>query len=156
MDTIIGIGELGIIKNPGDRLITYALASCVAVTFYCQEPKVAGMIHVALPRKPDHIKDLRRPGYYAATGLPILMKALVSEYGCDLSRTRIHMIGGASSVRGRDVFNIGQRNTKQIKKILNSRGLGFNTDDLGGTLSRTVELELSKGEINICYHLMAV
>lgn len=154
MDNVIGIGGYGIIKNPGDRLITHALASCVAVTFYSENPRVAGMIHVALPQKPEHIGPSRCPGYYAETGLPILMNTLVSEYGCNLRRTRIHMIGGASSVKGSDIFKIGQRNTRCIQKILKVQGLRFNTDDLGGTLSRTVELELSKGELNICYHSM--
>ncbi|TVY01022.1 hypothetical protein [Paenibacillus cremeus] len=65
---VVGLGEIACSNNEEDTIITYALSSCVAVTAYCPINKVAGMIHIVLP-KPNSEKDERhRPGYYATTG----------------------------------------------------------------------------------------
>jgi len=156
LDKIIGIGEFEIIDQPGDRLITHALASCVAVTFFSEVPKVAAMIHIALPEHPDDQKSLDKPGYYASTGLPLLIKILRQRYGCRPETMNIHMIGGAHSIHERDTFRIGERNIVKIQEILRSHGLTFNCEELGGTVSRTVIMDLVSESMTIHYQRIVV
>lgn len=156
MDKIIGIGEFEIIDKPGDRLITHALASCVAVTFFSEVPKVAAMIHIALPEHPEDLKMLLKPGYYATTGLPMLIKILKQHYGCRPEAMNIHMIGGAHSIHKRDAFKIGERNIDKIQEILRAHGLTFNSDELGGTVSRTVIMDLVSDSMTIHYQRIVV
>ena len=63
MDRIIGIGEYIISDDPEDSIKTFALASCVAVTFYNPFIHLAGMVHIALPTPMDLEEAQRRPGY---------------------------------------------------------------------------------------------
>ena len=49
MNHIVGIGGIAIAVDEKDCIITHALGSCVAVTFYDNITKVAAMIHIALP-----------------------------------------------------------------------------------------------------------
>lgn len=156
MDKVIGIGDYGIIDQPGDRLVTHALASCVAVTFFSQEPKVAAMIHIALPEHPEGQLAPEKPGYYATTGLPLLMKLLKQRYGCRLEAMNIHMVGGAHSVRERDAFRIGDRNIAKIQEILTAHGLRFSSEELRGTLSRTVVLDLESDAMTIHYQRIVI
>ena len=156
MDKIIGIGEFGIIDQPGDRLITHALASCVAVTFFSEVPKVAAMIHIALPEHPEDLVALPKPGYYATTGLPMLIKILRQRYGCRPETMNIHMIGGALSIHGRDAFKIGERNIDKVQEILRAQGLSFNCDEIRGTVSRTVIMDLAADSMTIQYQRIVV
>ncbi|SCZ77836.1 chemotaxis protein CheD [Acidaminobacter hydrogenoformans] len=156
MDMIIGIGDYGIIDQPGDRLVTHALASCVAVTFFSQTPKVAAMVHIALPEPPEGQLAPEKPGYYATTGLPLLMKRLRQQYGCRLETMKIHMVGGADSVRKRDAFKIGDRNIEKIHEILRANGLRVSGEELRGTVSRTVVLDLESDAMTIHYQRIVV
>lgn len=151
MDYIVGIGEYMVVKGESNRIITYALASCVAVTFYFEEMKIAGMIHIALPEALSSFNVENKPGYYAELGLPIILTKLRNNYQCDLSKGKIFLIGGANSVKEYDHFRVGERNISKVKSILNEYNIKYNTDEVGGTVSRTVVLEVSTGNITIDY-----
>jgi chemotaxis protein CheD len=152
MDYVIGIGEYLVIKGDGNRLITYALASCVAVIIYFEDMKIAGMIHIALPEAINSYNFENKPGYYAEIGLPILLTKLRNSYQCDLSKGKVFLIGGANSVKEYDHFKVGERNIAKIKSILNEYNIKYNSDEVGGTVSRTVILEAGTGNIAIDYH----
>ena len=156
MDLVIGIGEYGIIDRSGDRLMTHALASCVAVTFFSEKPKVAAMIHIALPDPQDAQTPVSKPAYYAATGLPMLIRALKHGYGLRPESMRIHVIGGAQSVNGNDRFKIGERNLEKVREILSDFGVPFNQDEVRGTVSRTVVMDLDAGAMTIHYQKIVV
>lgn len=149
MDRIIGIGEYAISANENDVIKTFALASCIAVTVYSSLRKVAGMIHIALPNPTNEEAGIIRPGYYAATGMPILINKLCKDYGCLRGELKIHLFGGAKSVKKGDVFNIGERNTEAVKNILGEMNLNYSAKEIGGTFSRTIEMYVSTGVINV-------
>ncbi len=149
MITVIGIGEYAISTNILDRLKTFALASCVAVTAYCPLKQVAAMIHIALPAPASVGEWKKRPAYYAATGIPIMIGKLCSEYGCNMKELRIQIYGGADSAAPDDVFNIGKKNIKAVCEILESLGLRISKEETGGRVCRTIELDVATGEIKV-------
>ena len=53
MNRIVGIGEYVISNAPEDFIKTFALSSCVAVTFYNPSIHLAAMVHIALPTTTD-------------------------------------------------------------------------------------------------------
>ena len=82
-NVILGVGEYGASRTPGDIVKTFALGSCVAVILMCPKTRTVGMVHVALPESkinPEKVKT--RPGYFADTGIPALMKQM-ADMGCD-------------------------------------------------------------------------
>lgn len=149
MDKVVGIGELAISNKLGDKLKTYALASCVGVTVYSPIKKVAGMIHIVLPNpyEKGYIENI--PSYYARTGIPLLVNKICSEYGCLKGELEISLYGGAKSIRENDVFNIGMKNIYAAKKALSDMYLKFNAVEVGGRVSRTLEMDVDTGIVKV-------
>lgn len=147
MDIPVGLGEIAISKNPGDCIKTYALASCVGITAYSKNNHIAGMIHIVLPERPESSETNVPPGYYAATGVPIFIKKLLSA-GCFKNDLTICIYGGAES-HCEDHFNIGRRNLLSVQKVLTELGLNFTLVDVGGNISRTLIMDVSTGNVSI-------
>lgn len=146
MDKIVGIGGIAISDTIGDRLKTYSLASCVAVTAYCPSKHTAGMIHIALPEHTRQ-KDWRNqpPCYYATLGVPLLLQQMCVKYGCPKEMLEIELFGGADSVKENDMFRIGMENVKAVIAVLKQWDMRYLADETGGTNSRTLELDVATG-----------
>lgn len=95
-------------------------------------------------------KAAAQPAMFADTGLPMLMKALAG-LRADPSRIRILLAGGASVLGATDTFRIGERNTRATRERLTALGLGGSIRHtlLGGTVNRTVHLNVGDGSITI-------
>lgn len=149
MQRIVGIGEMIISNDINDTIKTFALASCVGVTAYSQRRKVGGIIHIALPN-PGAMENLdMRNCFYASTGLPLFVNALCNQYGCSKGELNIRLYGGADSIRLNDTFNIGRKNIQKIKEILGKMNLDIQFEEIGKNVSRTIELDMGNGHVNI-------
>ena len=146
---LVGVGEYGASKTPGEVIKTMALGSCVAVILLHPATRSVGMVHVALPDSkisPDRARE--RPGYFADTGIPSLLAAM-ARLGCGNSSKGfvVKLAGGAKVMDPKGTFNIGKRNILAIKKILWTRGMGAVAEDVGGSISRTVAVEVDSGKV---------
>lgn len=145
----VGIGEWKVSNQQDDIIKTYALGSCVAVITYDQKKGVAGMIHIALPEsKINSGKAERLPGYFADTGLPMLIKAM-EKRGAEKKSIKVRLAGGASIMDENRNFDIGRRNTIAVKRFLWKNGLGVIREDTGGNKSRTVAVNVSDGTVTL-------
>ncbi len=148
---VLGVGDFGANNKPGGIVKTYALGSCVAVILLDPRTRTVGMVHVALPEsRINPAKVAERPGYFADTGIPALLKEM-AKLGCD-PRGRgmvVKLAGGAKIMDPNDTFNIGKRNELAIKKVLWAHGMGAVAEDLGGNFSRTVAVSVDTGEITL-------
>ena len=59
------------------------------------------------------------------------------------------MAGGASVLSGPDSFKIGERNVIAVKKMLSVYGCRLAGGEVGGTVNRTLHLELATGQLTI-------
>lgn len=148
MDRIVGIGEFMISNQRNDVIKTFALASCVAVTAYSRSKGIAGMIHMALPRKPLTEKAVNRVGYYVDTGLPIFINKIFYHYGCTSKEITFGLYGGADSIQ-EDVFKIGSQNIAMARKIFHNFNLSCSINETGKNISRTLYLDAATGEVKI-------
>ena len=142
----VGIGDL-IVTGADDEIKTYALGSCVALVVWDKIKKTGGMIHIALPEgqiNPEKARE--RPGYFADTGLPVLFNEL-KKAGANRNSCWVKLIGGASILDENNTFDIGRRNALAVKKYLWKIGLALTSEDIGGTISRTVSLVVGTGEL---------
>jgi chemotaxis protein CheD len=149
MNKVIGIGECAISSNQEDTITTYALASCVAVTAYCQSKRAAGMVHIVLPAPAMNEKNSDEPFYYAITGVPLMINRICSKYDCTKSELQIRLFGGAESIREKDFFKLGQKNIQMVEKVLKSMNLSYNSSETGGFISRTLDMNVATGIIMI-------
>lgn len=149
MDKIIGIGEYVVSNAPEDIIKTFALSSCVAVTVYNPLIHLAGMIHIALPKPTDLYEAEHRPGYYAASGIPILIHKMCWGYGSQPEDLQVKLFGGAISLRKDDYFKIGPKNLKAVREVLSGMDLKIVDAHIGGVISRTLTMCVQTGEIEI-------
>lgn len=143
---ILGVGAHGVTRKKGGILRTLALGSCVALILHHRESKLAGMVHVALPDSainPERAVDL--PGYFADTGVEVLLRAmskLVDDLPTGLAAC---LVGGANVLRAGSLFSIGEKNVAALRKELTKRGFASVMEDVGGTISRSVQIDAATG-----------
>jgi chemotaxis protein CheD len=146
---VVGVGDMSVSNNPLITLSTYALGSCIAVVCYDPMAKAGGLLHLMLP---DSIispeKAISQPAMFADTGIPLLLRSLVG-LRADITRLRTFLAGGASVLCTTDTFKIGERNIRATFDYLARAGLPVRQTALGGTINRTVHLNVGTGIITL-------
>ncbi len=151
MKKVVGVSDLKVSNNVNDDIITHALGSCLGITAYDSKAHVGGMVHVMLPlSKSDPQKALQRPAMYVDTGFALLLKELYA-LGALKKNLEINVAGGASMKQnaGEDYFKIGQRNFTTFRKLLWKNGFIIANQEVGGSISRTMVLEMNSGLVTI-------
>ena len=126
---------------------TYALGSCVALIVYDKNLKISGLAHIALPNT-LFSENEKPPAYFADKAIPLLFKKM-GDMGANRASSWIKLVGGAAVIKDSNYLDIGNRNVLEIRKIIWKQGLGPIAEDIGGEISRTVEIEVATGKITI-------
>lgn len=140
----VGIGDMKFAR--GDSVvITYALGSCIGITFYDPLIKLGGLLHVMLPARvdPNDPKVFK----YADSGIRETLRKLTA-FGLVKSRTVVKIAGGAKmfEVKGGNLGNIGQRNIESVHTILRQEGIRLLAEDVGGNVARTLLFDVVSGQ----------
>lgn len=144
---VVGVGDGGVSRDPDSVIVTYALGSCIAVVMHDPVAKVAGMVHYMLPESSTSNGNANsRPWMYADTGIPMLLRSVL-ENGADKRRLAVFAAGGAEIMNDNGSFHIGKRNCLALRKVLWKSGLVVNAEETGGTIPRTVRLEVGTGRV---------
>jgi len=142
---VVGIADCKASSDSQETLVTYALGSCVGLGVFDPQATVGGLLHVLLPDASlDAEKAARNPCTFADTGLPVLLERC-RALGAAPARLRVWLAGGSCVMDERGVFNIGKRNQLAMRKALWKAGLMIHAEDVGGSGSRTVRLDLATG-----------
>ena len=145
----VGVGGLAVSTNKSERLITYSLGSCVGVTIYDPVVRVGGLLHAMLPDSKINLEKAQiQPAMFVDTGLSSLFRSAY-KLGLDKSRVRICVAGGAQILDTSGYFNIGTRNLEVLKTILSQNGLKVDASEVGGLVSRTIQINISTGEVRL-------
>lgn len=146
---VVGIGERRIASPPAVSVATYALGSCVAVVAWDWKLRVGGLLHAMLPDSSiDPVKARANPSIFVDTGVPALLRDLV-ERGSAKKQLRWCLAGGANMMADSSHFEIGKRNYLALKKAFWRLGVFIDQEDMGGTESRSVRLDLQTGRIDL-------
>ncbi len=150
MKQIVGIAEMLVSKQAGDEIITYALGSCLGITAYDPVARVGGLLHVMLPLSTiDPDKASQKPYMFVDTGLPRLFLESYKQ-GARKSRMIVKVAGGANLQNSaNDHFQIGKRNLVILRKMLWKNGVLIKAQDVGGSCSRTMSLNIASGEVSV-------
>ena len=141
----VGIGDCRVSNAAETVLATYALGSCIAVVIYDPVAAVGGLLHFMLPESAlNPVKAAQNPFMFADTGVPLLFRG-ACELGAEKRRLVVRVAGGAQVMDDGGVFNIGKRNHQALRKILWKAGVMIHAEEVGGTQSRTVRLEVGTG-----------
>jgi chemotaxis protein CheD len=141
----VGVGDCKVSAGADSVLTTYALGSCIAVAIYDPVASVGGLLHFMLPESSlNREKAQENPFMFADTGVPLLFHAAY-DLGAEKRRMVVHVAGGAQVVDVKGVFDIGKRNQLALRKILWKAGVMIRAEQIGGTESRTVKLDVATG-----------
>jgi chemotaxis protein CheD len=156
MNLVIGLGEYAISNDTNATIKTYALASCVGVTVYSPFKRVGGMAHIVLPRPFDNHFINPKPAYYASTGIPLLINKMLNDYKCFKSELIVQIYGGANSVNENDLFRVGKKNLDEVFRLLDNMNINKTVIDIGESYSRTIELDIGTGNVNLSRQLLKI
>ena len=129
--------------------MTYSLGSCIGVTIWDPEVRVGGMIHYMLPEStlsPEKAKA--RPAMFADTGIPLLFRS-VYRLGAIKKRVIVKVAGGSQLLDDNGTFAIGKRNYVMLRKIFWKNGVLIDNEHVGGSISRTLRLNIETGRVTI-------
>jgi len=151
-DVVVGVADLRLSRSREERLVTYALGSCLGITVWDPVAGVGGMLHVMLPSGAiDAEKAARNPAMFVDTGVPLLFRRSY-ELGARKERIVVRVAGGAhhGATEDADPFQIGTRNMLALRKLLWKNNVLVHAHDVGGwQTSRTMRLDLATGEVTV-------
>ena len=144
MRHVVAVGDMKIGRDD-DLIVTHALGSCLGLVVYDPVERVGGLLHAMLPlSKINPAKAQANPYMFVDTGVPALFKALY-EIGGQKSRMVIKAAGCGNPLGKNEMFKIGERNYTILKKLLLKNNILLETEDVGGTTSRTIHLDVATG-----------
>ncbi|NLI82496.1 MAG: chemotaxis protein CheD [Deltaproteobacteria bacterium] len=147
MKRVVGVADMAISNKPEEVLITYSLGSCIAVIIYDPYVKAGGMLHYMLPESSmDKEKARKNPSMFADSGISSLFKQSY-QLGARKENLIVKAVGGAQILDENGVFNIGKRNYLAMRKIFWRNNVMVTAEHVGGSVNRTVRLEMSTGRV---------
>ena len=151
-DLVVGVGDVKVSATAGERLVTYALGSCLGIAVHDPVAGVAGLLHVMLPTGSiDPAKMQARPAMFVDSGVPLLFKACY-QLGARKERMVVKVAGGAHAGANEeeDRFQIGKRNLLALRKLLWKNGVMIHAQETGGVqTSRSMWLHVDTGEVRL-------
>ncbi len=146
----VDLGKYGVSITPGEILKASSLGASVAVVIFEPSSGAAGLAHIGFPDSSvDSNRAALEPGYFADTGLPLLLdeiSALSSASGGELA---IKIAGGADLLASDSIFNLGERNVTAVREGIFLRELTISAQDVGGNLNRTVSIRAGDGKTEV-------
>lgn len=145
----VDIADLAVSSDPNFTLVTYSLGSCIGLTIWDPQTRVGGMLHYMLPDasiNPEKAKSI--PAMFGETGIPLLFR---SAYALGAVKTRliVKVAGGAQLLGDSQLFDIGKRNYLLLRKLLWKNGVLIDKEDVGGSVSRTIRLDIGTGRFTM-------
>ncbi len=145
----VGIGQLHVSSDSRAVLIARGLGSCVGLAAFDPVVRVGGLLHIILPAPAGGDEADDNPLRYAESGAAAMFEALLKR-GAAAKRLMVKAAGGASIVRVpgfSDRFRIGERNIEAVRGALRRWRIELAAEDLGGTLGRTIRLNIADGSV---------
>lgn len=147
----VGIGDMKIARAQG-LIITYALGSCIGISLYDPNIRLAALLHIMLPE----IRDTNDANIFkfADSGLKETLRKFTT-FGGIKSRTVCKIAGGAQMFQmsggagASTIGNIGDRNAAAVRQVLASEGIRIQNADVGANYARTMSIDAATGEVLI-------
>lgn len=146
----VGMADLNICREP-DCLTTIGLGSCVGVALYDSVTKITGLVHIMLPSSKE-IKNNSNIAKFADTGVAETIR-LMEEAGAKRTRITAKIAGGACmfafAMQSNDALNVGEKNVRAVKKVLEEFKIPILADDTGLNYGRTIIIDSNTGMLTI-------
>jgi chemotaxis protein CheD len=146
---VVDIADLRVSDDPDVELVTYSLGSCIGMAIWDPLAQVGGLLHYMLPD--SSIKPRANPAMFADKGIPLLFHSAYA-LGAAKNRLIVKVAGGSSLFLTSEAMDIGKHNYVMMRKIFWRNGILIDAEHVGGTLSRTMRLNVGTGQVTIENH----
>ena len=144
---VVGIAQGKVVSRP-EKLITYALGSCVGVCLYDGKHRIAGMAHIMLPDAGLSLSQ-ENPYKFADKGCEQLLKEMERQ-GADRRFITAKLAGGAGMFSKYEALgSIGERNVKAVKAVLGALKVSVTAEDTGKNYGRTITFDSADGSLTV-------
>ncbi len=141
---IVGIADMKLLKGAGE-IITYALGSCIGISFYDELIKCGALLHIMLPLSME--SNNKSVYKYADSGIKKTLDEMIKN-GAAKARIKAKIAGGAQMFAiSANMGNIGKRNIQSVKLNLKNQGIMLLKEDVGGEIARTMVLNVANGDV---------
>lgn len=132
-------------SRAGDVIVTHALGSCIGIAVYDPVAVAGGMLHFMLPDSTvNPQRAVQNPWMFGNVAIPMFFRKLY-DLGAEKKRLIVKAAGGAQFLDDKDFFAIGKRNHTMMRKIFWQNGVLIKAENIGGTISRTLFLDIATG-----------
>ena len=143
---VVGVADYKVSTDPGAQLVTYALGSCLGITFHDPNRKIGGLLHAMLPDSKLHRGQSVREPMFIDTGVPLILNAL-ARAGASRRDLRCKVFGGAQLLTADQFFRIGSKNIDAFYALSRSISLDVDVWEVSGRVNRTIRLLNNSGEV---------
>jgi chemotaxis protein CheD len=144
------IGEIVTSGQIGESVKVSALGIGVATVLHCPSRQAVGVLLIALPESSiDAKRALEKPGYFADTGIPLLLSTFRKKFALDGEIFHAKIFGGATLIQSVSTFDVGTRNVIAVKKALNRLSLIPVAEDVGGNVNRSLSIDNQTGVVTV-------
>lgn len=144
------IGEIAFTNTPMEFVTV--LGSCISVTFYNKDRKLAGICHGFLPKCKHSLCDNQclKETKYVDCAIKTLVDKFTNE-GINISKLDVNVIGGSNMLKSvsNKQRSIGELNTESAIKTLKSLGIRPVQIDCGGDYARKVVFDSHTGFVGV-------
>lgn len=145
----VGIGEMCLSESSEEVLVTHALGSCIGLALFDRRLRLGGLIHTMLPLSSASSDSYSKaPLMFTDTGVAILLQEMF-DLGCRREHIVAKVAGAGSQVDHGGLFRIGERNYAVLRRILWKNDILIAAEDIGGSVARTMALEIATGRTMI-------
>ncbi|TLM98378.1 MAG: chemotaxis protein CheD [Actinobacteria bacterium] len=145
MERVVTISDYAVSADPAETLVTYSLGSCLGLALHDPVAGVAGLLHAMMPlSSANKDKAAENPAMYVDTGAQALLQKLFDQ-GASRANLTAKVAGAASQLDADGLFRIGERNYAVVRKVLWKNGILIAAEDVGGSVSRTLYLDVETG-----------
>ncbi|MDY0235526.1 MAG: chemotaxis protein CheD [Gudongella sp.] len=144
----VGIAEYRVSQAP-EQFITIGLGSCVGIAVYDTISKIGGLSHILLPDS-TCFSNVEKPEKFANLAIPLMVEKI--KNGSKYNRLVAKIAGGASMFfqsEDNEFGGIGQKNVEAVLKTLQMLGIPVIGEETGGTVGRTMMVNLESFEVMI-------
>jgi chemotaxis protein CheD len=146
----VSMADLQVCDQAHATLTAYALGSCIGVAVWDRELKIAGLMHVMLPSSRAGAGTAWvRPAMFADTAVPLILGRLL-QLGCRPENLVVKLAGGGQLLAESRQMAIGTRNIAAVRAAFALQGITIAAEDVGGTKSRSLKLEVGSGNAWVC------
>ncbi len=147
-ELVVGVADMKVSGESATALTTYALGSCLGITFYEPQKKLGGLLHAMLPDSNLHRGQKVKVPMFIDTGVEEILHGL-AQHGCHLRQLECKVFGGAQVMSADKFFNIGERNIRTFRELSVKLGLRVSVFETGGQVNRTIKLYLDTGKVSV-------